>query len=168
MLKRIPEELAKFATQLLSSACLNLRPPVATDTLIDHICEEAKRVKTCQGGSVQSQKGSSAKKEGNEALAATGSKDRKGRKKSKCHNCGKPSHWANECPPPKKETSVTEMSTPVSTHTTPKAENKPIGSANAVTRYDLEGNGFWMAMEPEYWARLDIANPNPLLQEGRR
>jgi hypothetical protein len=45
VLKGIPEELAKFAAQLLSSACLNSRPPVATDTLIDHICEEAEHVK---------------------------------------------------------------------------------------------------------------------------
>lgn len=73
---------------------------------------------------------------------------------------------ANECPPPKKETSATETLTPVSTHTTLKAENKPIGLANAVTRYDSEGNGFWMAMEPEYQACLEVADPNPLLQEG--
>ena len=166
VLKGIPEELAKFAAQLLSSACLNSRPPVATDTLIDHICEEAEHVKNRRGGGAQSQKGGSAKKEGDEALAATRSLDRKGRKKGKCHNCGKPGHWANECCSPKKETSATETSTPASTHTTPKAENKPVGSANAVTRYDLEGDGFWMAMEPEYQARLDVADLNPLLQEG--
>lgn len=112
---------------------------------------------------MQSQKGRAAKKEGiDKALAATGSMDRKGRKKGKCHNCGKPGHWAKECCSPKKDTGVTEMSTA----TTPKTENKPVGSANAVTKYDSEGDSFWMAMEPEYWARLVVANPNPLLQEG--
>ena len=121
-------------------------------------------MKNCQGGGAQSQKGG-AKKEGvDKALAATGSTDRKGRKKGKCHNCGKPNHWARECHSPKKEQSATETS--VSTTSTLKTENKPVGSANAVTRYDLEGDGFWMVVESKDRAQLISTNPDPLLQEG--
>jgi hypothetical protein len=42
----IPEELAKFASGLLSAACLiNATKTIETDTLIDHICEESKCLK---------------------------------------------------------------------------------------------------------------------------
>jgi transposase InsO family protein len=168
VLKSIPEELAKFAAQLLSSARLNHQPPVDTDTLIDHICEEAERLKNRRGGGAQSQKGGAAKKEGvDEALAATGSTDRKGRKKGKCHNCDKPGHWAKECRGPKRERSATDESAQAPQSTPkPKAENKPVGSANAVTGYDSEGDGFWTVVEPEDQAQFVGADPNPLLQEG--
>ena len=90
---------------------------------------------------MQSQKGG-AKKEGiDEALAATRSMNWKGRKKGKCHNCGKPGHWAKECCSSKKETSTTETLAQSST-TTPETENKPVGSVNAVIGYDSEGDGF--------------------------
>ena len=114
---------------------------------------------------MQSQKGG-AKKEGiDEALAATRSMDQKGRKKGKCHNCGKPGHWAKECCSPKKETSTTETLAQSST-TTPETENKPVGSVNAVIGYDSEGDGFWMAMESEDQVHFLTTDPDPLLPEG--
>ena len=164
VLRGIPEDLAKFAAQLLGSARVS-NSPLDTDALIEHICEEADRMKNRRGGGAQSHRGG-AKKEGvDEALAATGSTDRKGRKKGKCHNCGKPGHWARECRSPKKEESTTETSAQSST-TTPKTENKPVGSANAVTGYDSEGDGFWMVVESEDRAQPIGADPDPLLQEG--
>ena len=39
-----------------------------------------------------------------EALAATASNDgKRRRRKGKCHNCGKPGHWAKECRSLKKD-----------------------------------------------------------------
>ena len=48
----------------------------------------------------------------------------------------------------------------------PKMENKPVGSANAVTGYDSEGDRFWMVVESEDRAQPIVANPDSLLQEG--
>ena len=113
---------------------------------------------------VQSQRAGGGKKDGDKALAATGSEDRKGKKKGKCHNCGKPGHWARECCSAKKDLSETETSQ-VSTPK-PKVEMKPVGSANTITDYDSEGDGFWMAMEPEDQAQFVGTDPDLLLQEG--
>ena len=41
-----------------------------------------------------------------------------------------------------------------------------MGSANAVTGYDSEGDGFWMAIEGEDTAPTIGADPDPLLREG--
>ena len=165
VLKGIPEELAKFAAHILSSSQINNSPTLDTDTLMNHIAEESDRVKSRRSGSTQNQRAGGGKKEGtDEALAATGSEDRKGKKKGKCHNCGKPGHWARECRSAKKDPSATETSQ-VSTPK-PKAETKPVGSANAVTGYDSEGDGFWTVVEPEDEARFIGADPDPLLREG--
>ena len=48
----------------------------------------------------------------------------------------------------------------------PKAENKPAGSANAVTGYDSEGDGFWTVVELEDQAQFVGADPDPWLGEG--
>ena len=53
-----------------------------------------------------------------------------------------------------------------SSTTTPKMENKPVGSANTVTGYDSEGDGFWMAVEFADCAHFLGADPDPLLPEG--
>ena len=167
VLKGIPEELAKFAAQLLTSARVNHSPAVDTDTLINAICEESDRVKNRHGSSAPSQKGGGGKKDGvDEALVATGPESRKGRKKGKCHNCGKSGHWARECCSPKKDSSATETAQASPSNSKPKAENKPVGSANAVTGYDSEGDGFWTVVELEDQAQFVGADPDLWLGEG--
>ena len=49
VLRGIPEDLAKFAAQLLGAAHVS-NSPLDTDALIDHICEEADRLKNRRGG----------------------------------------------------------------------------------------------------------------------
>ena len=72
VLRGIPEDLAKFAAQLLGAARVS-SSPLDTDALIDHICEEADRLKNRRGGGAQGNKGGGGKKEiTDEALAATG------------------------------------------------------------------------------------------------
>ena len=168
VLRGIPEELAKFASQLLAAARLTRQQSVVdTDTLIDHICEEAERLKNRR---TRGQNKGAGKKDGeDEALAATGSDGGKKRRKGKCHNCGKPGHWARECRSPKKDkddnasTSATSAST---SNTKGKPENKPVGSANVVTTNDFDGDGFWMAEEVVDHAQIVSADPDPFLSEG--
>jgi transposase InsO family protein len=164
VLKGIPNHLASFAAGILSNQSYSKNNSVDIDMLMHQICEEADRVKNRRNDGAQSQRAGGGKKDGDEALAATGSENQKGKKKGKCHNCGKPGHWARECRSAKKDPSATETSQ-VSTPK-PKAETKPVGSANAVTGYDSEGDGFWMAVEPEDQAQFVGTDPDPLLREG--
>jgi hypothetical protein len=144
ILKGIPNELATFTSQLLSSTLiLNRSASVNMDALTNQICEEADRLKSHRG------KGQGGKKDStnDEALAATASDDRKQQRcKGKCHNCGKMGHWAKECRSPKKDREESAGTlTAQASSTTPKPENKPVGSANVI--HDTEGDGFWMATE---------------------
>src|SRR6266702_1025169 len=81
VLKGIPEELARFASGLLSSARLVHRASsIDTETLIDHICEEANRLRNRraeQGKPQSSQSGARGQAAGDDALAATGSEGNK-------------------------------------------------------------------------------------------
>ena len=104
VLRGIPEDLAKFAAHLLSSAHLiHGTTSIDTDTLISHICEEAERMKNRRTWDQLNQGG---KKEGqtDEALAATGSDGgkKKQRRKGKCHNCGKQDIGHTSVAPPRK------------------------------------------------------------------
>ena len=47
-----------------------------------------------------------------------------------------------------------------------KPENKPVGSANAVTADDLDGNSFWVVEEEEPHAHADCAVPSPLSDDS--
>jgi hypothetical protein len=171
ILRGIPEELAKYAAHLLGSARLNdPNAVVNTNTLIGHICEEAEWMKNHRTGSQLSQGG---KKEGqsDEALAATGSEGgNKKCHKGKCHNCGKPGHWACECRSAKKEQGASGQaasSSPLGT--SGKPETKLVGSANAVdTTVDTpaaDGDGFWMVMEEVALVRVIGAEPDTLFDE---
>ena len=167
VLRGIPDELAKFASGLLSSARLvNSSTTIDTDTLINHIIEEAERLKNRRARDQPNRGGGKKDGQPDEALAATGSENgRRGhRRKGKCNNCGKPGHWARECRSPKKEGATNGQQGQASSGTSSKPENKPVGSANVVT-VD-EGDGFWMAEEEgEETAHAHFvgAEPDPLL-----
>jgi len=161
ILKGIPNELATFASQLLSSALiLNQSASINMDALTNQICEEADRLKSRRGKAQGGKKDSPT----DEALAATASDDgRQRRRKGKCHNCGKLGHWAKECRSPKKDKGESAGTpTAQASTTTPKPENKPVGSANVI--YDTEGDGFWMASEEAVnRTHLVGAEPDPML-----
>lgn len=163
LLKSLPEELAKFAAQTLTSACHNGRI-LDSSTLINSIIEESERLKNWH---IHSQHGQGRKqKEGNadEALAATGSEGRrKKRRQGNCHYCGKPGHWVRDCRKKKSDNGESSNapqgnSNAPQANTNPpaKSENKPVSLANAVVEHDFEGDGFWMAEEDDMTPTLTI------------
>jgi hypothetical protein len=163
----IPSDLATFASHLLSSALIvHSSASINIDALINQINEEAKRLKSRR---TRGQGGQGGKKEGttDEALLATSSEGGKKRRcKGTCHNCGKAEHWARECRSPKKEKDESEgtKAAQTSRSTTPKPENKPVGSANAITVNEYEGDGFWMAEDEAVVPAPNVsAEPDPML-----
>jgi len=165
VLKSLPDELARFASQTLTSA-RHVGHPLDTDTLINSVIKESERLKNQHTRGQQGQ--GKKQREGNtdEALAATGSEG--GRRKccpGNCHNCGKPGHWACECRKPKKKSENGKSSNmpqgnsnapQANTNTPAKSENKPVGLANTVVEHDFEGDGFWMAEEVDMTPALTI------------
>ena len=166
VLKSLPDELAKFASQALTSAC-HSGHPLDTDTLINSVIEESEHLKNRRARSQPGQGKKSKEGQADEALAATGSEgSRRKRRPGNCHNCGKPGHWAHECrKPKKKKDSDTDSSKQNESTTSTKPENKPVGSANVVVEHDFEGDGFWMAVEEDLVApALNFgADPDPCL-----
>ena len=167
ILRGIHSELAMFVSHILSSAqIVHGSTSINIDALINQICEEAEQLKTWRAKGQNNQGGK--KDSPDEALAATSSEGGKKCRKGKCHNCGKPGHWARECRSPKKEKSES-TSMPQAAQmpsSTPKPENKPVGSTNAIIAHDLEGDGFWMAKEAVMDADLVClvgAEPVPVL-----
>jgi transposase InsO family protein len=145
VLKGIPEELARFASGILSSARIFKASTVDTETLIDHICEEVDRLKNRRAKSQSKDPGAKSSATSDDALAATGSGGKKKRRKGDCHNCGKAGHWARDCRSPKKEKPAEDTAKAGKTDKAQKSETKPVGSANAVATQDE-------AVEDECWA----------------
>jgi hypothetical protein len=178
VLRGIPGRLAEFASWLLTSR--GSSNPIDTDTLIGDICEEADRTKNRRGKD-RDQQGKTETKQQNqtdEALAASdtnasGSNGRRKRRQGDCHNCGKAGHWARDCRAPKKEEGSTPEPAQAPSEQAPayappatKTENKPVGSANTAVADDVEGDGFFMAIEEVDRAQVEHAVPDPLMGEA--
>jgi len=142
VLKSLPDELAKFAVQLLSSACVASHV-LDSDTLINSVIEESERLKNRRA---RSQRGQGEKqKEGltDEALTATGPEgSHRRRREGNCHSCSKPGHWAHECHQPEKDNAASMSDTPQPSTPPTDSKNKPTSSANTVAEHSFEGEGF--------------------------
>ena len=156
IIKSLPEEMSKFASGLLTAArVLTPSTSIDPDILIDHISEEADRLSARRKRDGSSSGKGKQPQVQDEALAATQGDGGKKRRKGKCHNCGIAGHWARECRKPKKDQPSTnnqnqsagqssqQQSQPPTYQNATKAENKPVGSANAV---DDEPDGCWSAV----------------------
>jgi gag-polypeptide of LTR copia-type/Zinc knuckle len=164
VLRGIPDEPAQFALQLLTSARLTHNSSTMdVKELIQAICKEADHLKIWRTHH-QNQGKDGKKGQTDEALAATHSDNagRRRRCKGKCHNCGKPGHWAHECQSPKKVENLSGQSRQASSGAA-KPENKPVGSANIIVTNDIEGDGFWMAIEEIDHTQADRAEPDPFM-----
>ena len=167
VLKGIPEELARFASGILSSARLFSTTAVDTETLIDHVCEEADRLKNRRAKSHSKDPGAKSSATGDDALAATGTEGKKKRRKGKCHNCGKAGHWARECRSPKKEEKSAEDSPKAEkSDKAQKSESKPVGSANAVATTNKAEDECWAVdFSPSEPDAEDIIDESDWLRE---
>jgi hypothetical protein len=155
VLRGIPEELATFASQLLSSAMLT-HLVIDTDVLIDHICEEAERLKSIVRGQ-QGHEGSNRREQvTDEAIAATASGGGRRRRRGKCHNCRKRGHGARECP---ENTRAAQTSSGATT----QPENNPTGVTNSLPVQVVvsEEDGSWMVDEEH--AQIVGTEPNLML-----
>jgi transposase InsO family protein len=164
VLRGIPNKLTQFALQLLTSAHLaHNSSTVDVKELIQAICEEADHLKIrCVHHQNQGKDGK--KGQTDEALAATHSDNagRRRRRKGKCHNCGKPRHWARECRSPKKVENSSGQSRQASSGAA-KPKNKPVGSANIIVANDIKGDGFWMVIEEIDHVQADHTEPDPFM-----
>ncbi len=156
IIKSLLEEMSKFASGLLTAACiLMLTTSINPDTLIDHISEEANwlAVRHKRDGGGTSGKGKHSQSQ-DEAMVAMQGDGWKKHQKGKCHNCGKLGHWAHECRSPKKEQSQSQLSGQLGQNQPPmyqnatKSENKPVGLANVVAASDNDPKG-WQSVEPD-------------------
>jgi hypothetical protein len=131
--------------------------------LIQAICKEADHLKI-QHVHHQNQGKDGKKGQTDEALATTHSDNagRHRRHKSKCHNCGKPGHWACKCRSPKKVENLSGQSAQVSSGAA-KPKNKLVGSTNIIVTDDIEGNGFWMAIEEINHTQADRVELDPFM-----
>jgi hypothetical protein len=139
VLRGIPEELTTFASQLLSSAMLTHRV-IDTDVLIDHICEEAERLKSIVRSQQGNEGGNRREEVTDEAIAATASGGGRRRRRGKCHNCRKRGHGAHECP-------ENARAAQTSSGTTTQPETNPTGVANSSPIVVFEEDGSWMVNE---------------------
>src|SRR5712671_3306602 len=130
-----------------------------------HICEEANRNWNWNGHRQQNHR--SNRKEPDEALAITTSRAGKSRHcKGNCHHCGKAGHWERECQKKAtKEAVQGGQAGQASSSTTAQPETQPVGAANFVAADNIEGDGFWMAIEGEEPAHAIGTDPDPFLGE---
>ena len=90
ILKSLPDELAKFAAQLLISA-RHSGFILDTDTLINSVIEESEHLKNQRMQSQRGQEGKQKERHTDEALTDTGSEGSHRRHhEGHCHSCGKP------------------------------------------------------------------------------
>ena len=179
ILHGLPEPLPAYASQTMSSlqlTCKLTSKPFDMTDIIDTLCEEADRLKTAKEMAQPQSKAKKAPTQVDEALAAsTTSKNGSSRRRpGKCHHCGKEGHWIRECHTKKREetqaanaSSQAAQGSSSSTGTsTPKPENKPIGSANVAATDAPDDNEFWAAVAEEQDAHAHIdhteLNPDPM------
>jgi len=171
ILHSIPEPLALYASQTLNSLTIASRytcKPVDISELIDMISEEAEHAKSRRAPKDQTQaQGKGKTRQSDEALAATNMSEGGNSKrcKGKCHHCNKEGHWARKCRTRKREEATAEnqsgQTAQLTTTTTTKPENKPVGSTNAF-KDDSDDDGFFMANEDTACAYPYCMEPDPL------
>jgi gag-polypeptide of LTR copia-type/Pol polyprotein, beta-barrel domain/GAG-pre-integrase domain len=183
VLRGIPDHLATFASQFLAALHLNSETtgdPIDTEKLHSHIADEADRVKTRRALKDQAQHKGKKADQTDQALAVTNTPDggnnnsnnfRGKRRKGKCNHCGREGHWIRECRTKKKEEAAAAnnqsgQTAQASSGSSSRPENKPVGSANIVTAFDSDPEGFYTVVEDnEHFERPDNEGERPYIEE---
>ena len=179
ILQGIPNSLAVYAAQTLSTLCLATKYTgklIDMLDVIDSICEEADHMKM-QHALKEQNTPKGKKGQTDEALVASSSSYHQNNNntnkccKGKCHHCGREGHWVQECHTKKKEEAAAASSNQNSqtvqvTLGSSKSENRPVGSANAVFDDDSDSDGFCAAKEEGTIACTICADPDPYLDDS--
>jgi hypothetical protein len=168
-----PDSLAPFTAQTLNSLTIASRytgKPVNMSELIDMVFKEADCAKICYAPKDQTGKGKT-RSQTDEALTITDGNNRKCHK-GKCHHCQKEGHWAYKCFTKKweekaaKAQSSQAIQVSTSTSTSSKPENKPVGSANAITIDNSDDDSFWLIEEVETYMHTTYTALNPKMSDS--
>jgi hypothetical protein len=152
ILHSMPASISAYASNTLTTLTIIsevTRKPVNMEKLLSNISDEADRMKA-QHPPAHSR----GKKEDHtdEALAVTSRHGKRKHRKGTCNHCSIEGHWIQECHTKKWEDAIarnqgaqsqSRQSAQASLgNSGSKPKNKPIGSVNAVTTNDFDGNGF--------------------------
>jgi len=179
ILQGIPNTLAVYAAQTLSTLCLATKytgKAIDMSDIIDSICKEADCVKMqCVLKEQNAPKGK--KSQSDKALVASSSSYCQNNNntnkccKGKCHHCGREGHWVWECCTKKREEVAAialnqSGQTMQATLGTSKPKNKPVGSTNTIFNNDSNSDSFCAAKEEEVIAYDICADPDLYLDDS--
>ena len=87
------------------------------------------------------------------------------------HHCGREGHWIRECCTKKKEEAAaannqSSQTAQASSGSSSRPENKPVGSVNIITAFDLDPEGFYTVVEDnKHSERPDNEGERPCTEE---
>jgi len=161
IISSLPVALSNFASNQLAAAQFLLSKSMTPDDLLSMLVEES----DCQRAQWQRRQGSGKGEDGDEALAATSSRLRRGQANITCWTCKKVGHYSYECEEPSESDDDAEVEEKASNDDV-KSSSENDGTA-ATAELDDEYGGAW-AEEIPVWDWFDevVEGENESEDEG--